>query len=163
MDLTKFNFPNVSGADIAFSTFRTDKELLSEAKKRGFYDGRTPYNDLFSELFFSGGAVTFKKKLDEEFKNSAWKYCRCFMSSFEPKHEEKEAICAMLMSELIETKPAPRKIWTETMGFLTNLISATVKIALTPVALARDVVDVALGEEAENTKKLLKSDTFRKK
>ena len=43
------------------------------------------------------------------------------------------------------------------MGFLTNLISATVKIALTPVALARDVVDVALGEEAENTKNLLES------
>ena len=43
------------------------------------------------------------------------------------------------------------------MGFLTNLISATVKTALTPVAIVKDVVDVATGNEPENTKKLLKS------
>jgi len=43
------------------------------------------------------------------------------------------------------------------MGFLTNLISATVKTALTPVAVIKDVVDVATGKEADNTKKLLKS------
>lgn len=43
------------------------------------------------------------------------------------------------------------------MGFLTNLVSATVKTALTPVAVVKDVVDVATGGESENTKKLLKS------
>ncbi len=43
------------------------------------------------------------------------------------------------------------------MGFLTNLISATVKTVLTPVAIAKDVVDVATGSEPENTKKLLES------
>ena len=43
------------------------------------------------------------------------------------------------------------------MGFLTNIISATVKTALTPVAILKDVVDVATGEDAENTKRLLNS------
>jgi len=43
------------------------------------------------------------------------------------------------------------------MGFLTNLVSATVKTALTPVAVVKDVVEVATGGEAESTKKLLKS------
>ena len=43
------------------------------------------------------------------------------------------------------------------MGFLTNLVSATIKTALTPVAIVKDVIDVATGEEAENTKNLLKS------
>ena len=43
------------------------------------------------------------------------------------------------------------------MGFLTNLVSATVKTALTPVAIVKDVVDVASGKEAENTKQLLES------
>jgi hypothetical protein len=43
------------------------------------------------------------------------------------------------------------------MGFLTNLVSATVKTALTPLAVVKDAVDVATGGEAENTKKLLKS------
>lgn len=43
------------------------------------------------------------------------------------------------------------------MGFLTNIISAAVKTALTPVAVAKDALDVALGNEAENTKELLES------
>ncbi len=43
------------------------------------------------------------------------------------------------------------------MGFFSNIISATVKVALTPVATLKDVVDVAIGQEPENTKDLLKS------
>lgn len=43
------------------------------------------------------------------------------------------------------------------MGFLTNLVSATVKTALTPLAIVKDGVDVLRGEEAENTKELLRS------
>jgi len=43
------------------------------------------------------------------------------------------------------------------MGFLNNIISATVKTALTPVAIVKDIIDVASGEEAENTKDLLDS------
>lgn len=37
------------------------------------------------------------------------------------------------------------------------MISATVKTVLTPVAIVKDVVDVATGEDADNTKKLLSS------
>lgn len=43
------------------------------------------------------------------------------------------------------------------MGFFSNIISATVKVALTPVAIAKDVVNVAIGEDADTTKELLKS------
>lgn len=43
------------------------------------------------------------------------------------------------------------------MGFFSNLLSATVKVALAPVAVAKDVVNVATGEEADSTKKLLQS------
>jgi hypothetical protein len=43
------------------------------------------------------------------------------------------------------------------MGFFSNLISATVKTALTPVAVVKDAVNVAIGEEADETKKLLQS------
>lgn len=109
MDLKTYSFKKVNAVDMAFSTERTIPELLEEAKKRGFYNGRTPYNDLFRSLFFSGGKVTFKDGLDESFVESAWNYCRLFMRSWEPKHEEKEAICAMIMSEILEpsltTKP----------------------------------------------------------
>ena len=43
------------------------------------------------------------------------------------------------------------------MGFFSNIISATVKTALTPLAVVKDAIDVATGEEPENTKDLLKS------
>lgn len=43
------------------------------------------------------------------------------------------------------------------MGFLSNIISATVKTALTPVAVVKDVVNVVTGDDADATKKLLSS------
>ena len=95
VDLIKFNYNELD-------RHSTPEQLLAEAKNRGFYLGRTPYNKLFSKLFFNGGEVTFKSGLNESFRSPAWEYCRHFMSSFFPKHEEKEAICAMLMSELLQ-------------------------------------------------------------
>lgn len=42
-------------------------------------------------------------------------------------------------------------------GFVTNVVSATVKTCLTPVAIIKDVVNVAKNEEADTTKNLLHS------
>jgi len=43
------------------------------------------------------------------------------------------------------------------MGFLTNLLSATVKTALTPIAVVIDAVNIATGEDVDATKDLLSS------
>jgi hypothetical protein len=43
------------------------------------------------------------------------------------------------------------------MGFFSNIVSAAVKTAITPVAVVKDVVNVVTGEEPEETKKLLQS------
>lgn len=43
------------------------------------------------------------------------------------------------------------------MGFLSGLFSATVKTVLTPVAIVKDVVNIATGEDADATKHLLES------
>lgn len=43
------------------------------------------------------------------------------------------------------------------MGFITNIISATVKTTLSPIALTKDVINVLVGEEPNTTKKLLNS------
>lgn len=40
---------------------------------------------------------------------------------------------------------------------LTSLASATVKTALTPVAIVKDAANIITGEEANSTKDLLKS------
>ena len=43
------------------------------------------------------------------------------------------------------------------MGFFSNILSAAVKVALTPIAVVKDAVSVATGAEASATKDLLKS------
>jgi hypothetical protein len=97
LDLTKYKFPEVNKIDIAFPTFNTIPELLEEAKNRGFLHGHTTYNIMFSTLFFTGGKVNFKDDIDENFKTACWGY-----GSFSPQHEHKEAVCAMLMSEVLK-------------------------------------------------------------
>ena len=96
MDLKKFKFPKPS------ICLPLDKKLFNEAKKRGFLNQQTPYNELFSTLFLQGGELKFKKDVDPDFKEKAIPYLKAFMGSFEPKHEHKEAVCAMLLSELVE-------------------------------------------------------------
>ena len=43
------------------------------------------------------------------------------------------------------------------MGFLTGMFSAVVKMALSPVAIVKDVANVAIGEDVDATKSLLGS------
>lgn len=43
------------------------------------------------------------------------------------------------------------------MGFFSGLIGAAVKVAITPIAVVKDVVNVATGEEPNATKSLLES------
>lgn len=102
MDLKTFKFPEVTKLDMAFPTFGTDPALLAEAKARGFYNGSGPYNRLASTLFFEGGKVKFLDGVDEDYRKRVWAYVRSFMGSFAPKHEEKDAICAMLLSEIVQ-------------------------------------------------------------
>lgn len=102
LDLRKFKFPDVTGADMVFPTFDTIPELLDEAKRRDFLYGSGPYCQLASRLFFEGGKVKFKKDVPEDFRKAAWAYMRAFMGSFAPKHEHKTAICALLLSEICE-------------------------------------------------------------
>lgn len=102
MDLKNFNFPKLTGLDLVFPTLDTDKQLYAFAKEKGFDNKKNPYNKLFNELFYCGGKIEFKKDLDAKFKNDAWTYCMALMKSFAPKHEEKEAVCSYIMSELLE-------------------------------------------------------------
>lgn len=43
------------------------------------------------------------------------------------------------------------------MGFFSNIISGVVKVAITPIAVVTDIVNVVKGEEPDATKDLLKS------
>ena len=43
------------------------------------------------------------------------------------------------------------------MGFLSGMFSATIKTVLTPVAIVKDVVNIAIDEDVDATKNLLSS------
>ena len=43
------------------------------------------------------------------------------------------------------------------MGFLTNIVSSAVKVVLTPVAVVKDVANIATNNEVDSTKNLLSS------
>jgi hypothetical protein len=43
------------------------------------------------------------------------------------------------------------------MGFLTGLFTATIKTALTPLAVVKDAINVVTGDEVEATSNLLES------
>ena len=101
INLKEYNYPGMSAADAVFPTVNTDKVLLKEAKERGFDSMSNPWNNYFSDLFFTGGEIEFQEGLDKEVKTKMWRYCRALMGSFAPKHEDKTAVCAMLMSELL--------------------------------------------------------------
>ena len=94
-------YPKVTDLDIAFGII-PDKKMVMKAKAAGFYNGNTKYNDLFSKLFFIGGTLQFKKDLDNDHATKAVRYLKAVMASFGSKHEEKDAVCAMVLSEIAE-------------------------------------------------------------
>lgn len=105
MNLFEFNYPKQDEISIACSTENTIPELLTEAHARGFTGhSQSPYEKLFDELFFSGGRVKFRSDIPRENIAKIWPYCRALMASYFPKHEDKTAVCAMLMSEILEPK-----------------------------------------------------------
>ena len=81
LSLIGYPFPEIKRVEEIFSTLKSDAALLEEAKRRGFYMGHTKANQMFSRL-----------------------------SSYALKHEEKEAICAMILDEIADdVLPEPKK------------------------------------------------------
>ena len=97
MELSEYKFPEVSQADIAFPTFDTVPELLKEAESRNISKGRKKFN----QLFFSGGKIDLQDDVKGTWKEGAFLYARALMGSFAPKHEDKEAVCAMIFEETL--------------------------------------------------------------
>ena len=98
MNLSEYKFPQVTKADSVFPTFNTIPELLEEAKKRDLRKGRQKFN----ELFFSGGKLDFQDDVAGTWKSHAFVYAKALMQSYAPKHEDKEAVCAMIFEETLK-------------------------------------------------------------
>lgn len=99
-----YNFPSMTKDEMVFSAIQTPAQLRDEAIAGGFYNGDTPGAKLFNEWFYRGldTLPEMKKDIDLEYARKAVVWTRCYMASFWPKHEEKEAVCAYIFSEIFE-------------------------------------------------------------
>ena len=105
LSLMAYPFPDIQRVEEVFSTLKADPALLEEARHRGFYMGHTKANQMFSRLF-GGGRIMIKP----EFVRRVIPYLKALLSSYALKHEEKEAICAMILDEIADdVLPEPKK------------------------------------------------------
>jgi hypothetical protein len=95
--LSEFSWPGVTKVDLAFSTFKTIPELLELSTSARWEKGRKKFN----ELFFTGGDIIYEKEVIGSWKEQALCYALVLMRSFEPKHEDKEAVCAMIFEHTL--------------------------------------------------------------
>jgi hypothetical protein len=104
MEILDYQFPEATQAHLAFPTFDTPDVLLKEAKARGFFGGHTPANKLFNDWFFGGleKAPEFKAGVEQSKAQRAMNWAVCYMRSFAPKHEHKEAVCALIFDAALE-------------------------------------------------------------
>lgn len=114
LDLRNYPWPKVTGAGMVFPTADTDPKLLAEAERRGYsmYSGgnKNPGNEMFSTLFYKGGRIVYREDVPEEYRKAVMGYLRSFMGSFTPAHEDKHAVCAMLLDEIATgVEAAPKK------------------------------------------------------
>lgn len=73
------------------------KDIPEEFKR-----GNTPQNKLIQKLFYEGGQVSWLITKPGIEKRDALRTISCILSSFEPKHEHKEAGTAILLAEWFE-------------------------------------------------------------
>ena len=109
LSLMAYPFPEIKRVEEVFSTLKADAALLEEARHRGFYMGHTKANQMFGWLF-GGGRIMIKPEADTEFVRRAIPYLKALLNSYALKHEEKEAICAMILDEIADdVLPEPKK------------------------------------------------------
>lgn len=96
LSLASYPFPELSEMEILFSTIDTDPVLLEEARRRGFYRRKTEAGRLFHQVLDYGGKMVYKPDTDR-----AVPYLLALMRSITPRHEDKEAVCSMLIDELV--------------------------------------------------------------
>lgn len=102
LNLSTFKFPEMNPVDEIFPTAETNTELLEEARLRGYCDKDLAGNKIFNSWFFRGiKEVTIRDKKNAQ---PAYAYMRSLIGSFAPKHEHKEAVCAMIIDEFLKVE-----------------------------------------------------------
>ena len=95
------NYQDISDIEVAFGTTKLLPKR-SEVPEEFDFMGGSKWNKLFTDMFFVGLEdldLVPKEGVDPD---AAFKCVRAHMGSWEPKHEDKEAGVAFMMSVLFE-------------------------------------------------------------
>ena len=84
------------------SSVSTDPELLKLAQERGFHEMDNAYNQLAAGLFFGGASYTVRRDVEPGYRLKCVGYVNALLQSFEPKHEDKMAVAALVLHEVCE-------------------------------------------------------------
>lgn len=95
-----FEVKNVSDTDVAFGgDMKVLMPPMSDIPKE-FHDGNTKWNEITSAWFFGGLSKDTKFYAKEGINpQKALKHIKAILGSYAPRHEEKEASVAFLLSE----------------------------------------------------------------
>lgn len=106
MNLQTFDFSQhdeyLLGKD-GITSMPADDKLLAEAKKRGLYKTLSPHRALHLATANFGGVIKIKAGLPYKWANNALNYLVKLRMSVKCNEEEKQAICALILSEIAET------------------------------------------------------------
>jgi hypothetical protein len=102
MDLTKFSFPELTVADIMLPTIDYDYRLFEEAKRRGFYKSKSLFNLIFPVMDTMDCKKLYRDNLEIDFIKKGCSYCLAMFSGKAIDYYEKEAVAALIASELLD-------------------------------------------------------------
>jgi hypothetical protein len=98
MEKGRLEFPNVTGADIAFGGY--DKAWFKKTLAIEELPEDKEFEGMATQLFFSGGSVAINKDLPEEYVSKGLRILKAVLGSFEPKHEHKEKVCGLILKSI---------------------------------------------------------------
>ena len=104
-------FPEVNGAEIVFGGISKQKEFEKLAQENGFkHTKKNKYSMYAMNLFFNGGKLPPKRAdVSDEYYKKGIRYFKCWLGSYNPKHEQKEEVCGFILSLIsdLEKKETP--------------------------------------------------------
>jgi len=96
----RLTFPEVKDVDVAFGGYPREWFIQTLKKYQSPEDDK--WGDMASKLFFSGGSLPLNKSLPEDYLARGKRLLKAILGSWEPKHEDKEAVCGLILKSLCD-------------------------------------------------------------
>lgn len=106
-DNEQIKFPEITDVEMIFSAKIPEREKFEKlAKEHGFeYGKNNKFINYAMEIFYCGDKYPPKKEgVSPEYYNKGMRYFKCWIGSFEPKHERKEEVCGFIVSLISDLK-----------------------------------------------------------